>query len=45
MMKKYSTPDLQIIAPNDVIVASAQGTETSPYPDNGGIWDLDIGNS
>ena len=43
-MKRYSAPDLQIIKLDDVIATSAQGTETKPYPDGGGIWDLDISN-
>ena len=45
MMKRYENPELDLItvAECDVISTSAQGTETKPYPDNGGLWDLDIG--
>ncbi len=44
-MKRYENPefDLITVAECDVIATSAQGTETKPYPESGGIWDLDIG--
>ena len=44
-MKQYEAPEIMHVAlDNDIIITeSAQGTETTPYPDGGGIWDLDIG--
>ena len=43
-MKRYENPEFDLIAVNeaDIIATSAQGTETKPYPESGGIWDLDI---
>ena len=45
VMKRYENPtfDLITVTECDVIAASAQGTETKPYPESGGIWDLEIG--
>ena len=43
-MKNYQTPEIEIVALNtDIITTSATGTETTPQPENGGIWDLEIG--
>lgn len=43
-MKQYEAPEIMHVASDkDIITESAQGTETTPYPDGGGIWDLDIG--
>ena len=44
-MKAYENPTFDLITATecDVIAASAQGTETKPYPESGGIWDLEIG--
>jgi hypothetical protein len=43
-MKNYQTPEIELVALNtDIITTSKEGTETTPYPENGGIWDLDIG--
>jgi hypothetical protein len=43
-MKKYEAPTITSIElDNDIITTSAQGTQTTPYPDDGGIWDLSIG--
>ena len=42
-MKKYTNPELELVTPTpcDVISASP-GTETTPKPDDDGIWDLNI---
>ena len=42
-MKKYTSPELDLVtlAACDVITASP-GTETTPKPDNDGIWDLEL---
>jgi hypothetical protein len=43
-MKNYQTPEIELVAlGTDIITTSGIGTETTPHPDNGGIWDLDIG--
>ena len=43
-MKKYESPEIAYITlDTDIITTSAVGTETTPYPDVGGMWDLDIG--
>ncbi len=43
--KKYTHPQISFITVSgkDVIATSDRGTETTPVPDNGGIWDLDVG--
>ena len=42
-MKKYTNPELELVThtPCDVISASP-GTETTPKPENDGIWDLEL---
>ncbi len=42
-MKKYTSPELEVVTLSrcDVITASP-GTETTPKPENDGIWDLDL---
>ena len=42
-MKKYENPEFDIISLTlcDVITASP-GTETTPKPDDDGIWDLEL---
>ena len=43
-MKKYQAPEMELVELNiDIITTSKEGTETTPYPENGGIWDIDIG--
>ena len=44
-MKNYESPELtvSIIENADIITTSDEGTETTPKPENDGVWDLDIG--
>ena len=43
-MKNYQIPKIELVAlDTDIITTSGIGTETTPHPDNGGIWDLEIG--
>ena len=43
-MKNYQAPEIELVKlSTDIITTSGIGTETSPMPDGGGIWDLDIG--
>lgn len=43
-MKKYINPEIEVI---DVkyadIITSSPGTETPPYEENDGIWEVGIG--
>ena len=43
-MKNYITPEIEVVElqVNDIITSSP-GTETPPYEENDGIWDLSIG--
>lgn len=43
-MKNYIDPKIEIIeVKSDDIITSSPGTETPPYEENDGIWDLSIG--
>lgn len=42
-MKNYEKPYFEQIATADAdVITASGGTETTPMPDNGMIWDLDI---
>ena len=43
-MEKYINPEIEVVElqVNDIITSSP-GTETPPYEENDGIWDLSIG--
>ena len=43
-MKKYINPEFEIVEVNTTeIITTSQGTETPPYEEGDGIWDLSIG--
>ena len=43
-MKNYIDPEIEIIEVKSAdIITSSPGTETPPYEENDGIWDLSIG--
>ena len=43
-MKNYINPEIEIIEVKSAyIITSSPGTETPPYEENDGIWDLSIG--
>ena len=43
-MKNYINPEIEIIEiESSDIITSSPGTETPPYEENVGIWDLSIG--
>ena len=42
-MEKYEKPCLELIKVSKAdIITDSTGTETTPMPDNGMVWDLDI---
>ena len=42
-MKDYEKPSLECISVSKAdIITDSTGTETTPMPDNGMVWDLDI---
>lgn len=44
MKNKYELPQADVIKINSAdIIATSQGTETTPKDESDGIWDLDIG--
>ena len=43
-MKNYINPEFEIIEiESSDIITTSPGTETLPYEENDGIWDLSIG--
>ena len=43
-MKNYINPEIEIIEVNAKdIITSSPGTETPPYEENDGIWEMNIG--
>jgi hypothetical protein len=42
-MKEYVTPEIEKVTLSDCdVITASPGTETTPIPENGGIWDLDL---
>ena len=42
-MKKYTSPELDLVlVPTSDVITASPGTETTPQPDNDGIWDLEL---
>ena len=43
-MKKYLDPEFEIVEiKTEDIITTSPGTQTTPMPDNDGIWDFDQG--
>ena len=42
-MKKYVTPDFEIIEISNDLITTSLGTETTPKDDNDGDWELIVG--
>ena len=43
-MKNYIDPEIEIIEVKSAdIITSSPGTETPPYEENDGIWEMNIG--
>ena len=42
-MKKYVNPEIEIVKLSiDDIITTSPGTETPPYEENDGIWEIDV---
>ena len=42
-MKKYTSPELEPVnVESGDVITESPGTETTPKPEDDGIWDLDI---
>ena len=43
-MKNYIDPEIEVIEVKSAdIITSSPGTETPPYEENDGIWEMNIG--
>ena len=43
-MKNYKNPEIEVVEVKSAdIITSSPGTETPPYEENDGIWEMNIG--